>query len=132
MSAIAEAVFWPAAMVWVDSAVYVCCSTEVNCASSVTNCIGSLEFGFIGFWFLSSAISICRNWFWLIGMLFWAAVAAVVPVAPVVAVVLWVVKLIEVVLVSLRFRLRRARSRGRRRAAPRSWTRLALRRSRRS
>src|ERR1700748_1238687 len=101
MSAIAEAVFCPAAIVCVDSAVYVSCSTEGNWASSGTNCIGSLEFGFIGFWFLSSAISIWRNWFWLIGMLLCDAVAAVVPVAPMVPVVpvLWVVKLIDVVLV---------------------------------
>ena len=28
----------------------------------MTYCVGSLEFGLIGFWFCSSAIISCRNW----------------------------------------------------------------------
>jgi hypothetical protein len=73
----------------------------VNCASSVTNDIGSELFGFIGFWFLSSVMSICRNWFSLIGRLLELELAAEVPVVPVVpvVVVVGVLMLIGVVLV---------------------------------
>src|ERR1700761_8782776 len=83
MSATAPLVACSDAISEVDCAVLVCCSTDVNCASWVMYWVGSLLLALIGFWFLSSVMSSCRNWFSLSDGVALVLVALVAEVAEV-------------------------------------------------